>query len=162
MWLLAFSPDSTRLAYVARREGKESLVMDSVEGKVYDRMWSYTFSTDGRHLAQKVNDGRKGLVVLDGAEGTPYTSCDEPAFSPGGAHVAYRAVASSEVLVVDGQEIKMGATPDQQRRLERMASDPHVVFADPSSVRTVVLRGNDVVRVTVSMQSGGKEPTSAP
>ena len=110
------SPDATKLAYVARADGKQRVVVDGQEGKLYDeivagriRACCIVFSPDGKRVAYVARSGGKSLVVVDGTEGKPYDEIDMDyiLFSPDSKRTAYRARAGTEwVVVVDSQESK--------------------------------------------------------
>lgn len=105
---LAFSPDRTRVAYLATTGGKWMAVVDGSEGKAYDGVFgSIEFSPDSRRVAYPARTGGIWTVVLDGVEGKPYDDVGGPVFSPDSQRVAYRAKsAGSWALVVDGSEGK--------------------------------------------------------
>ena len=66
---LTVSPDSRRVAYVARRGNKLLVVVDSVEGAEYDGIGRLIFSPGGEHVAYVAGRGAHSLVVVDGVEG---------------------------------------------------------------------------------------------
>ncbi len=117
-----FSPDGTRLAYVAEAEKEGSfIVADGQKGQKYDCIalgsdsrrpdWpKCLFSPDGKHLAYAAARGVKWMAVLDGKEGREYDSVDSLVFSEDGNHLAYRAGARGEwnrwehFIVRDGKE----------------------------------------------------------
>lgn len=76
-----FSPDSRRLAYVARKtlmDGKpvDCVVVDGKEGRAYERVSEFlsaiVFSPDSRRLGYIAWRGGKRLVVVDETEGQEY------------------------------------------------------------------------------------------
>jgi Tol biopolymer transport system component len=70
-WPFVFSPDSAHLAYVAViAKGKESVVVDGVQGPVFDEilLHSFSFSANSRHFAYAARRGGRGIVVKDGKE----------------------------------------------------------------------------------------------
>jgi len=72
-----FSPDGTRIAYRANKNGAQIVVTDNnVESKEYQSIESpLVFSPDGKHLAfMAVRDGRY-IFVIDGIE---CRSCEKP------------------------------------------------------------------------------------
>ncbi len=121
---LLFSPNSERLACVARRAGVEyCVVVDGQEGPEYDLVTRPVFSRDGRRLAYAAARGpredRKWCVVLDGEESPEYEEVRDLVFSPDGSHIAYAACKGERerpvgivgdfdtqrwAVVVDGQE----------------------------------------------------------
>jgi len=70
-WPFVFSPDSTRLAYVASNEkGKQYVVVDGVEGPLFDQVLhhSFSFCDDSKHYIYAARRERQGIVVKDGKE----------------------------------------------------------------------------------------------
>src|SRR5262249_8449138 len=61
-------------AYAALERGKSLLVVDGVEGKVYDGIMEGMplFSPDSKHVAYMAQRGDKWLIVVDGVEGKEY------------------------------------------------------------------------------------------
>lgn len=53
---------------VLSRAGKESVVVDGVEGKAYDAVGQPVFSPDGKRMAYWALEGAKAFVVVDGRE----------------------------------------------------------------------------------------------
>lgn len=115
--LLAASRDFTHWACVANENGKESVMLDGVEGKGYDEIPDHQeleFSQDGKHLAYIARLKDKLMVVRDGIEGKSYKYIDElfhPRFSPDSRHLAYIATVPALalppekwVMVLDGKE----------------------------------------------------------
>ena len=97
---LIYSPDARRVAYIADRDGKKSLVVDGVFGKKYDsiKINFRTFSPDSKRVAyvaviygEKPPVGNRWFVVIDGEEGESYNSATFVTFSPDNKHVAYVA-----------------------------------------------------------------------
>lgn len=117
-----FSDDGTKCAYIIEKSGKKAVVLNGVEGPVYDsieyghgqpglrlRLATYkslTFSRDGNHLAYIAGRDGREFVVCDGREGKPYDAIDQrPVLSGDGRHLAYVAVrGEKKLLVVDGVE----------------------------------------------------------
>ena len=81
-----FSPDSQQLAYVARANGKQFVVVGRQEGRTYDRVkeLSLVFSPDSQRMAYVarvfsrkwsfVKVGETHMVVVDRQEGSQYDS----------------------------------------------------------------------------------------
>jgi len=100
-----FSPDSTRLAYYARRDGKVFIVCDDKEGPAFDSIGTLIFSADSKHVAYVAQRNDRFFVVLDGKESGPYEKVGTPLFSPDGGRLAYRAKRGGTGFVVcDGKE----------------------------------------------------------
>jgi HEAT repeat protein len=106
---IVFSPDGSRTAYWAKAEGDGfMMVLDGVEGKIYDEISDPVFSPDGNHLAYTAKDKDGKFVVLDSEEGTRYGDVWGLTFGMGG-RLAYVAKDSREgedvqFVVVDGHE----------------------------------------------------------
>ncbi|MBN1918200.1 MAG: PD40 domain-containing protein [Verrucomicrobia bacterium] len=178
---LAFSPDGTRLAYLATLGGKWFVVVDGQEGKHYDNivMPEHVFSPDGKKTAYWAQENDQWFTVVDGEQGRPYDvagivcMCDSSGcavlgagslvFSPDGKRLAYVAQQVKEDgdpeshLVVDGQD---WSRPD-------CAVLPGPIFS-PDSARVAYLEwsgGQDGfgVAVTVDKERGTRyEHASAP
>jgi hypothetical protein len=101
---LMFSPDGTRLAYMAQRGAKWMVVTDGVEGPPFDEVKAPVFSDDSRHLAYAAQRDGQWRVVADGQEGSAYSQTGLPVFSAGARHLAYSALDRGQpVLVMDGK-----------------------------------------------------------
>jgi len=79
-----YNAQSTRLAFVATKNGQQSVVLDGVESMPYDRIdgRELRFSPDGRHFAFPAERNRQQFVVLDGREIGPFEHVLGVAFSP--------------------------------------------------------------------------------
>lgn len=106
---IVFSSDGSRTAYWAKaQEDGFMMVLDGVEGKIYDEINDPVFSPDGDHVAYTVKDEDGKFVVLDGKEGTRYRDVWGLTFGMSG-RLAYVAKDSREgvdvqLVVVDGHE----------------------------------------------------------
>jgi Tol biopolymer transport system component len=111
-----FSRDGRRVAYVvnlsnaASARGPRRVVVDGIEGPVFDYVWSggLDFSDDGKHFAYTAERGGKGFAVVDGVESGPYERVNAPAFrdyKDRGFVVAFNAARDGrQLFVVNGQE----------------------------------------------------------
>ncbi len=104
-----FSPDGSRTAYWAKvQEGGFMMVLDGVEGRIYDEINDPVFSPDDDHLAYTAKDKDGKFVVLDGGVGTRYRDVWGMTFGMGGrlAYVAKdnREGVDVQLVVVDGRE----------------------------------------------------------
>ena len=110
---LAYSPDSTKLAYYIQRRGDPDkgirdhwhLVFDGKEGPPMLTFDKINFSPDSKHAAC-VDAGDK-FMVIDQKAGPEYEFIYGVVFwNPDGKHVAYgaRSSASEQLLVTDGPE----------------------------------------------------------
>jgi len=117
--MIVASPDFAHWACVVKRNGKESVMLDGVEGKAYNAIpyhQQLEFSADGKHLAYVAKSKDRMMVVVDGKEEKSYEHVEDlfhPRFSPDGQHLAY--IASQPALgfppvkmfmVLDGKERK--------------------------------------------------------
>ena len=106
---IVFSSDGRRTAYWAKaQDGGFMMVLDGVEGRIYDEINDPVFSPDGDHVAYIAKDKDGKFVVLDGKEGTRYRDVWGLTFGMGG-RLAYVAKDSREgvdvqLVVVDGHE----------------------------------------------------------
>ncbi len=66
----AFSPNSQRLAYAARRGNKQVVVVDGQDGQAYDAYGAgrLIFSPDSRRLAYAARLETDWRVIVDGVE----------------------------------------------------------------------------------------------
>src|SRR5207245_2627301 len=118
---LIFSPDSTRVAYMAGPRRKVSVVVDAEEGKPHESLVALLFSPDSKRLAYvalrgyrlvghlggglDVGEGGKYHLVLDGVPGREYDFIGTVTFSPDSRHVACVAGRGGKrFVVVDGME----------------------------------------------------------
>lgn len=109
---LKFSPNSLRVAFVARRGNSQFLVLDGVEQRAYaptDRARS-CFSPNSQRVAYSAQLGESAVMVIDGVEGNQYPSLewDFPSFvfSADSRKFAYIAKVNGQqwAVVVDGVE----------------------------------------------------------
>ena len=98
VWGPAFSADGKRLAYVAVKDKKVSLVVDSHPGPAYDEMSfgsnrTPPFSLDGNRVAYAAKKDGDWRVVVDGEELAAYREigAGSPSLSPDGKHVSFSA-----------------------------------------------------------------------
>jgi WD40 repeat protein/tetratricopeptide (TPR) repeat protein len=117
---LTFSPDSSRLAYIASVEHmkdrwRTAIILDGEEVK--DEFYYHSrliFSPDSKHLAYVAGNEKVSCVVLDGKKGENRTGIDRASlmFSPDSQHLAYRvANAKKACIVLDekaGREYGLG------------------------------------------------------
>jgi hypothetical protein len=94
---LLFSPDSEHLVYVVMLNDRQSVVVDGVPGKQYDKIDTIVFSPDSNHLAYTYEGnlsytlkGNPGIIIIDGEEKeiTEGTVC-RLMFSPDSKRLAY-------------------------------------------------------------------------
>ena len=128
-----FSPDSKRLAYVARSGNKHFVVVDGKAGKGYDKIkmlsdrvgslasarpnpssdfeirnsTSEIFGPDSKRIVYVACSGSKCFVVTDGEEGPSFDDIKSAGdiFSPNSKRVAYRGQSGEKwTVVIDGKQ----------------------------------------------------------
>jgi hypothetical protein len=79
-----YNPQSTRVAFIAAEGKQERVVLDGLEGQLYDRIdgRDLHFSPDGRHFAFAAARGSQQFISLDGHEIGPFEDVLGLAFSP--------------------------------------------------------------------------------
>ena len=78
---MTFSPNSKRFAYGVKKDGKELVVLDGQEGKMYDWVFSpRLFSPDSKYFIYKTRNSEGDLYVFNSTEGEPYDQLYEPFF----------------------------------------------------------------------------------
>jgi len=99
-----FSPDSRRIAYVAKVGEKRAVVVDGKEGKLYDEIGFTYFSI----ILDQMGTAQRGLSInrlQQRGESFHYGSEAPSVFSPDSQRVAYSAkVGEKWFAVVDGKE----------------------------------------------------------
>jgi len=120
-----FSPEGSRTAFVASRDGKCFVVVDGMEGRGYaiiEGRWpiaDLVFSRGGQHVAYKARKDGKNYLVVDAKEFGPYD--DEVAgeagkvqgigdvqFSDNGEYFSYRAKTGGGMVACRGRFTKDG------------------------------------------------------
>ena len=82
-----FSPDSKHAVYTAKIGAKQNLVIDGIEGPLFNRIDYFHFSPDGKHIAYSGVSGNGIVTVCDGKE----VAKGAVVFSPDWQHTAYLA-----------------------------------------------------------------------
>src|SRR5215468_7269862 len=95
--LFAVSPDSQHVAYGARAEQKQVVIVDGQAGHPYQAILDGTlrFSPDSKRLAYGAQQDRQSFLVVDGKASKPYAALGAAGalrFSPDSQRVAYIAV----------------------------------------------------------------------
>jgi hypothetical protein len=93
-----FSPDSRKVAVIAKDSGKWLLVVDgTVLGKDYDNIWQPVFSPNGDKVICKVEKNGKYAVAVNGEiRGKDYEALWNPVVSPDGTKVMICGVESGK------------------------------------------------------------------
>jgi hypothetical protein len=132
------SPNSKRVACVAKEGNKWCVVVDGKEGKQYDNIGKGTliFSPDSRRVAYMAKEGNKWCVVVDGKEEKQYDGIGEGSiiFSPDSTRMAYKAgVGNKWCVVVDGKEGK---------QYDNIGMGTPIFSADSRRVAYMAMEGN--------------------
>src|SRR5215471_6820315 len=102
--LFAVSPDSQRVAYGARAEQKQVVIVDGQVGKPYQAILGGTlrFSPDSKRLAYGAQQDRQSFLVVDGKVYKSYAALGAGTvrFSPDSRRVAYVVVTDAGMRVV--------------------------------------------------------------
>ena len=106
---LRISPDSTRMAFMARKGNKFAIIENGQISPTFDSIGKDTpiFSKDSKHVAYIAKKGAKWLIVHDGKEGERYDAVFVPVVSPDSKRMAYVAKEGDhQFVVVDGKKEK--------------------------------------------------------
>jgi Tol biopolymer transport system component len=81
------SPDGRRVAFAVRRAGKAAVVVDGVEGSLFDDVTSLAFTATAQaiYIAKR---NAKFLLVVNGKEDGPFDKVGVPTSSPDGLRIA--------------------------------------------------------------------------
>jgi len=105
-----FSPDSSRLAYIAAQDKKMLVVDNGKSDKPFDMAAKPAFSPNSKRLVCTVKNGDQWHVLENGKIGPGFDAIDVPFFSPDSKQLAYIATVGKEMLLaVDGEK---GSTLD--------------------------------------------------
>ena len=106
---IVFSPDSRHVAYVARAEKGEALVVDGQEAVEAPWIRAPVYSPDSRRLVAVLKRANGACIFEAGAEGKIYHDIGPVLFSPGSRHLAcWVEEGKDTILLVDGREILRG------------------------------------------------------
>jgi hypothetical protein len=96
------SDDGRRLAYIVKKEGKDSLVLDGRESQSYQNISRVVFSPDCRSVAFKATEQGKQSVIVNGKSEKPFESIGTLQFAPDG-RVVYEAMRNKKWFLVAGK-----------------------------------------------------------
>ncbi|HZK81336.1 MAG TPA: hypothetical protein VFC46_09725, partial [Humisphaera sp.] len=135
-----FSPDSKRVAYVARRAKQQFVVLDGIEQKAYDAVGRITFSPNSKHVSYEAAANGKYLLVMDAQEGKAYDSVRlGPGFSTDGARlVAVVTQGNNLIVVINGRE---------SEPYEKMVAGDFVMSPDGKRIAYAVKKGDKQVAI---------------
>lgn len=146
--MLIFSPDSKRLAYVAGKADRQYLVVDGKESAPFIGIGTYQFSPDSAHVLYAALAGVGGeerILVRDDA---PFAPAGLFAFSPDSRHIAHAIPRPGGrwSLALDRTPI---ASPHGD--YDGFPSNSDLVFDGPRTVRTIVGRSGELLRVEMHL-----------
>lgn len=105
---VAFSPDGSHVAYVARRsQGETFVVVDGIEGTSYTglRPATLTFARGATQPSFVAQRDFRFFAIHDGVEGPAFDDIRTPVYSGDGQHWAYVGrLSDHDVPVIDGVE----------------------------------------------------------
>lgn len=126
-----FSPDSQHLVYIVDQDGKQSVVVDGVSSKQYDKIGTIAFSPDDRRLAYRAKAGKNWFMVVNEKEERQYEAGESDynpiVFSPDSNHLAYVA---DENLGIPGHRQFVILDEDEGKRYKEVSREP--VFSPDS------------------------------
>jgi len=142
--LVLMSQKTGHAAWVAKRNGKQFVVLDGTESQPYDVIGTLTFSPDGRRFAYTAKIGKTWRMVIDGVAKTPYDSItkdywtqQQAVFSADGKHLAYRVTShGKERLIIDGRETNVD--DPAFKRLFNDPERPFPYFFDPFNFNPIL------------------------
>jgi hypothetical protein len=155
---LHFSPDGKHLAYAAGRSTSEGgrrqfVVTDGKEGPPFEGVGTVAFSPDGSRVAYAALAGGEKVLVIDGRRFGPAGFF---AFSPDGRRVAHALPRPQErwVLAIDGVEARRadGQGRDVDAEYHGFPLGSRIVFDQPAVARTILGRGDELIRVELSVE----------
>lgn len=105
---VAFSPDSSKLAFAISSKKKEHVVLNGTPGKSYDYVDALSFSPNSKHFAYFARSKTAAYMVLDGVEKpVKLKEVVQILFSPNSARtVLLSATKTKDCLWVDGKVSK--------------------------------------------------------
>lgn len=158
-----FSPDSKRVAYLAKKDSRFLIVVDGIEGKVrFDRVVNafgvdragtiqpqslqssgLMFSPDSNRVSfvAASRDDSKQFVIVDDTKHQEYLGVTKPSFSPDSKHIAYAAIAEngkSMLVIVDGTE---------RESFDHVVVPP--VYKEDGTLEFIALKADKLLKVRV-------------
>jgi hypothetical protein len=141
-----FSPDGSRLCFVARAEGTWRVYLDG-QALREGGAGPAAFSPDGQHVAFAVGVDKDFAVVRDGTQEDAWVGLSDLRFSPDGKRLAYRANDGTRwFLIVDGKVLwpavwEAAGEPAFSPDGKHVACVGTVKVGDTPARQTVVLDG---------------------
>lgn len=97
---LVYSPDSSKLAVAAFKEGNWLVAVNGAPSKKYDGVGEISFSPDSQHITFRAVENGQEFAVTDGVESKRFDQIDNSHFSPDSKHVAFGARDGSKWYLV--------------------------------------------------------------
>jgi len=90
---VSYTRDGTHYAYVAKKEGKESVVFDGTAGPYFDKVVDPDLTVTGRSYAYAAKSGEDAFIIFNERkiQNKDYELITPPDISPDGQRLAYRA-----------------------------------------------------------------------
>jgi uncharacterized protein YjdB len=142
----SYSPDGTRIAYIATSDAGADVHVMNADGSNPQRL-TFTneseggpqWTPDGSHIVYQVTTRRESSIWIMGADGSepkPLTNTsqwnDQPTVSPDGASIAYRATVQGDrslyVMDIEGENPRPLTQPDGDYRAPRWLADGRVAY----------------------------------
>lgn len=131
--LPVFSPDGSRVAYVAVKGAERFVVINGKKGKAFDWARTLFFSLDGKKVAYLAGRKGKSFIGVDDREIAAYGNACRPVFSPDGRKVAYEVKGGDEEVGEDKEFVvvgnKKGPAYNEVRRLGFSPDNRYFVYA---------------------------------
>ena len=114
---LTFSPDYRRIAYATGSRNEGLVVVDGVDGKLYDSVSDIAFSPDGKGVVYSAWMSGTQLIVVNGVA----MNGRYPHFSPDGKRLAFQGTGGPHSVLAKGVEciqtpgFSAGFSPDSKR-----------------------------------------------
>ncbi len=151
----AFSPDGSRLVFIAERGNQAFVAEEGHEQRPYfDIVQGPVFSEDSGRLGYFAQKGKDTVVcVVDGVESGEYSDLvpESLVFSPGGKHYGFVAITESNdfAVVLDG-------VPHNHPSFVRGSK---ITFTGPDTVHYLAGRSGDEIRVFGAVLGSGRPQT---
>ena len=156
-----FSPDSSRIAYCARKDGKGFVVVDGKEGKKYDKVSSLKFSSDSKKVFYMAENNEKMFIVVNGKEEKAYDriTFNSLAISPDGNKIVYQA---REDVIREGEKMTREdrkwfvVVNSEEEEINEYAYNSFIFSPDDSKVASIGVSGDGKYLVAVNHKEGKK------
>jgi len=137
------SPDGMQVAYVLKKAGQTSVVLNGQAGPLYDAVTFMIFSPDGQRFAYGVKTKGQEKIIIDGLVGEAYDWTFAPrSFTPDSRYFIYKARSSQ------GDQMVINNTWTSQA-YERIYEP--VLTSDRSQLVYYGLMNNKIWRTTIDL-----------